>query len=171
MGGSLLHLGGGLLLDVLAAVLHDHLGLSEVRCVRHPILRVVLHGTTRIDPALVIEVVHELLELARTVHRLGVLTGQGRVRVRFHRLAVLSVECLLLLLVVLLLLLNEALAGGEAVGGCVEADVDLVVGHGEVAEVQIDHVVAEGALLGQLPELVLALALDRLHLLLHLLEC
>jgi hypothetical protein len=76
----------------------------------------------------------------------------------------------LLLLLLVLLLLDKGLARGEAVCGRVEAHVNLIVCHCEVGQVHLDHVVAEAALLGQLAELVLALFLDNLYLLLHLLQ-
>ena len=65
----------------------------------------------------------------------------------------------------------ERFGCGKAICGGVEADVNLIIGHCEVGQVHLDHVVAKAALLGQLAELVFVLLLQLLHLLLHLLQC
>ena len=113
----------------------------------------------------IIKIVHKLLQLTMRVIPLVFMIR----RVVLHCLVLRSRKVRLLLLC--LRRLYERFGCGKAICCSVEADVNLIIGHGEVGKVHLDHVVAKAALLGQLAELVLVLLLQLLHLLLHLLQC
>ena len=157
----------GLLFHILALIpLHDHLRFVD------PDIPSRVNWCVNLN-LVVVEVIHELLQLTMRVIPLVIVVQVIR-RVVFHRLVLRTRQIrrtlLLLLLLGLVSRLDEGFGGCEAVCGRIEAYIHFVVGHREVRQVHLDHVVAETALFRQLVNLIFVFLLEILNLLLHLLQ-